>query len=247
MKRLFALPLACLCLSAAAQQTSGLIAYEQTISIDVGKSEGIPDALAEMLGKPQKTEKLLHFNTGAALYENKEKGDEDKEELSEGDMKISISRTMPEEKTYLNLETKALIEEKDLMGRKFLVTGTSNNHQWKTTGRQKKILDRACMEAVAGKGTEDSITVWYTPDIPVSAGPAGLSGLPGMILEASIGKHIHLLATGIEADPGGGKSIKEPTKGKKITGEEFARLAKEKEEEMKKQYGGGKGQVIIIK
>jgi len=249
MKKLLTLAFVSFSLLSRAQQTSGLITYEQTLSLAIENTKDMPEGLADMLSKPQKTEKVLFFSASAALYENKEKDNKDQsEELTEGDMKINISRAAPEEKTYLDLQAKKEIAEKDLMGRKFLVTGPLNTLSWKMTGRQKKILDRSCMEAFADKGEGDSVTVWYTPDIPVSAGPETLSGLPGMILEAHIGKHLHLLATRIEEDPSGGKKIKEPAKGKKITAEEFERLAKEKSEELKKQYGAGKdGQVIIIR
>jgi GLPGLI family protein len=33
-----------------------------------------------------------------------------------------------------------------------------------------------------------TITAWYTPEIPVSQGPEGYWGLPGLILEVNDGK-----------------------------------------------------------
>jgi GLPGLI family protein len=92
---------------------------------------------------------------------------------------------------------------------------------------------------------KDTIIAWYTPNIPVQAGPGHISGLPGMVLEANIGAMINLLAKRIEPIEDVTKKIKEPTKGKKISAEDFAKLQKEKEEEMRKQYGG-KGNVIIM-
>ena len=44
------------------------------------------------------------------------------------------------------------------------------------------------------------------------------------------------------------KKIKEPTKGKKVTNEEYEKMVVEKQEEMKKQFGGdGNLQIQIIK
>lgn len=249
MKKCFFLPLVCLSFYAAAQRTSGMITYTQSFSIPKEKTGDIPEGLAAFLAQSQKMEKTLYFNSTASLYEDKEMtGKEATEELTRGDMKIKVSRNRDEEKTYTDLKSKKEVSERVFMGRTFLVTGTSENRQWKFTGRQKKILDQPCMEATFSKDAGDTITVWYTPGIPVSAGPAGLSGLPGLILEANIGANLHLVAIRIEDDKAGGQKIKEPTKGKKITEEAFAKLMKEKEEELTKQYGGGKsGRTILIK
>lgn len=250
MKKCFFLPLVYLSFYASAQRTSGMITYTQSLSIPKEQAEGIPEGLAAFIAQSQKIEKVLYFNSTASLYEDKEMtGKETAEELTQGNMKIKVSRSNAgEEKTYTDLKSKKEVSERAFMGRTFLVTGTSESRQWKFTGRQKKILDQPCMEAVFSKETGDTITVWYTPGIPVSAGPAGLSGLPGLILEAHIGSHLHLAAIRIEDDKAGGQKIKEPTKGKKITEEAFAKLMKEKEEELKQQFGGGRnGKTIIIK
>lgn len=55
---------------------------------------------------------------------------------------------------------------------------------WSLYQEQMQILDYSCQKAVTQfKGRE--WTVWYTPEIPIDAGPWKLSGLPGLILYAT--------------------------------------------------------------
>ena len=70
---------------------------------------------------------------------------------------------------------------------------------WEIVDSAKTILGYECVMATCDyRGREWS--AWFTTDIPVQDGPWKLSGLPGLILEASesTGQH-HLTATGIQA------------------------------------------------
>ncbi|MFA6060188.1 MAG: GLPGLI family protein [Taibaiella sp.] len=245
MKATLLIPALFLAIPLSAQQTSGIIIYDQVISIDI-EGHDLPEGIAAMMPKEQKFEKVLYFSPEATLYENSDKGQDDqKQEFKQDNMQIHIERSIPDEKTYTDITNKRVVEQKDLMGRMFLVSRNIEPEKWKFTGRQKKILNLPCMEAISA-GDKDITVAWYTPNIPVQAGPEHISGLPGMVLEANIGTMIHLLAKRIEPGNDVTKKIKEPAKGKKISAEGFAKLQKEKEEEMRKQYGG-KGNVIIMK
>lgn len=81
------------------------------------------------------------------------------------------------------------------------------------------------------------VTAWYTPQIPVNNGPGEYWGLPGLILEASAGRTT-MLCTKIVLNPDEKEEIKMPTKGKKVTREEYNKIVKEKMEEMREMYGG---------
>jgi len=83
------------------------------------------------------------------------------------------------------------------------------------------------------------ITAWYTPDIPVSTGPANYWGLPGLILGVSDGTTT-LLCSKIVMNPKEKAEIKKPTKGKKVTQAEYTDIVAKKAEEMR-QMGGGPG------
>ncbi len=245
MKTIFLAPLLLLSIASSyAQQTSGTVVYDQVVTIDMEGAE-LPEGIAAMMPKEHKSEKVLYFSPDAALYENSTKSNEgQKENYSQDNIQIHIERNEPDEKTYTDIINKKVVEQKDLMGRLFLVSRNTEAEKWKFTGRQKKILDLPCMEAVSIH-EKDTVTAWYTPSIPVQAGPSHISGLPGLVLEANIGTMLHLIAKKVDHNTDITQKIKQPTKGKKITASEFEKLAREKQEEMQKQFGG-KGNVHII-
>lgn len=54
---------------------------------------------------------------------------------------------------------------------------------WTLAERQDSVLGHECMEATVHYAGRD-YTAWYAPEIPISAGPWKLYGLPGLILKA---------------------------------------------------------------
>src|SRR5690606_30717868 len=87
-----------------------------------------------------------------------------------------------------------------------------------------------------------TVTAWYTPQIPVSNGPSTYWGLPGLILEVNDGSET-LLCTKIVLNNKEAIKIDEPKKGKKVSQEEYDKIVKEKTDEMKERYqnSGRKG------
>ncbi|MEY8847985.1 GLPGLI family protein [Psychroserpens sp. XS_ASV72] len=85
------------------------------------------------------------------------------------------------------------------------------------------------------------VTAWYTPQIPVSNGPAEYHGLPGLILEVSADRTV-MLCTKIVMNPQDKEPIDKPSKGDLVTRDEYNTIMKEKIEEMREMYGGrGRG------
>ncbi len=90
----------------------------------------------------------------------------------------------------------------------------------------KTILGYECIKATTNyHGRQWS--VWFTPEIPMSAGPWKLLGLPGLILEAvdSTGQH-HFSATGIESVNMKIPEVYEPFEYEKTTRKEFLKLCR---------------------
>jgi len=72
---------------------------------------------------------------------------------------------------------------KDIHKKKFLVTDELN-YTWKITNETKKIKDYTCYKATTTfRG--NNFEAWFTPDIPINAGPWKWYGLPGLIVEAT--------------------------------------------------------------
>lgn len=84
---------------------------------------------------------------------------------------------------------------------------------------------------------ETLVTVWYTPQIPVSQGPGNYWGLPGLILEVNDGQTI-ILCTKIEINPKDKSDIKPPSKGKVVTKQEYNDIVMDKMQEMREMRGG---------
>lgn len=67
---------------------------------------------------------------------------------------------------------------------------------------------------------ELTITAWYSPEIPVSQGPEGYWGLPGLILEVNDGKTI-ILCSKIVLNPKEKTEIKATSNGKVLSQKEY--------------------------
>ncbi|WP_047247593.1 GLPGLI family protein [Maribacter thermophilus] len=90
---------------------------------------------------------------------------------------------------------------------------------------------------------EVEVVAWYTPEIPVNQGPGSYWGLPGLILAVS-DDITTIVCSQIVLNPAEKVEIKAPSKGKKVTQEEYDTIAQEKTKEMRENFrnrGGGRG------
>lgn len=252
MKKLLLLPLLLIACSGKAQQQSGMITYERKLSFNKEelKNSNLPEGFAEMMVAGKKTQKVLYYTPDASLFENSTEVPDKDSEYTDGNMMMRVSGMEPDEKVFVDLKNKKKTEQKDLMGKQFLIKDEPlPTFKWKTTGRQKKILGYACMEAICvAKGTdgkETKTTAWYTTAIPIASGPEGITGLPGMVLEVSLSDNIAYTAIKVNAlESKMINHIKPPVKGKKATAKEFEAISLQKIKEMEAQMGSG-GPFII--
>lgn len=250
----------CIVSIARAQNTSGKINYTETVkfNIDLGgdvdvQSNGAvnSDDIRKMMPNEQHAKKVLYFSPDATLYtadKSKEKENNDVDQTN-GSMHMMIHMEVPEDITYTSIKDNKQIEQRDFMGRKFLVTSDVEKTKWKLTGHQKTILNYPCQEAVMQKD-KDTLTAWFTAAIPVASGPQGYSGLPGMILEAKQNSVMTIKAEAVSFGEENNKLISKPKEGKKVTEAEYKEIVEKKTKEMAQEYGGKanvNGQNVIIK
>jgi GLPGLI family protein len=81
------------------------------------------------------------------------------------------------------------------------------------------------------------VVAWYSPQIPVSAGPDRYWGLPGLILELNAGRTT-MLCTEIVLNPSEKIEIQKPNKGDKVDRDEYNKIIKEKTDELKERFQG---------
>lgn len=114
---------------------------------------------------------------------------------------------------------------------KYLIKSSTDEYNWKITNQKKIISGYTCYKATASyevevpinrKETKKSIktiTVWFTPEINFSYGPAGFDGLPGLVLEKTAGSY-YLIASKI-VFKNNQASIEKPVKGTILSKEQF--------------------------
>ena len=102
---------------------------------------------------------------------------------------------------------------------------------------QKDTVNTSLLSRI-DRPTEQTITVWYTPEIPISQGPSNYWGLPGLILEANDGRTA-LLCTKIVMNSEEKIQIEAPNKGKEVTQAEYDKLRAEKTKEMSERFRAG--------
>jgi len=131
------------------------------------------------------------------------------------------------------------------MGKNYLIEGTNKQMPWKVTGEMEKVAGYNCMKATLQDSANmqpRKVIAWFTTDIPISVGPDRFGALPGMILKIDVNDgEVTYLATKIDARPLKKGEIEAPTKGKKMTEDEFRKMM---EEEMKKMGGPGNRMII---
>ncbi|MBJ2174782.1 GLPGLI family protein [Aureibaculum sp. A20] len=169
---------------------------------------------------------------------------------------------------YKNIKDSLFLQENELLGKNFLVNDNLKALDWKMSGETKQIGQYTAFKATAMKeastagfsprpggprgGNNDQaskddvkpeepkmveVTAWYTMQIPVNQGPGKFWGLPGLILEVHEG-NTSILCTKIEINSDNSETIKRPSKGKKVTQEEYNKITKEKMEEMSERFQG---------
>jgi GLPGLI family protein len=228
-----------------AQVQSGKVIYDETIKLNV-QLDGDAAQFQHMFPREQRLQHVLYFTQDAALFEPVPKEQPKEEEVVDagnGGPRIRMQMDAPKDKIYTNIRDGKTVEQRDFMTRKFLVSGDIAKSAWKMTGNQKTVLNYPCQEAVMIRD-KDTTTAWFTTAIPISAGPHGWSGLPGLILEATRNSDITITAQSVTPGPVEAGLIKEPKGGKKVTREEFRAIVDAKRKEM---GDDGNGNHVIIR
>lgn len=89
---------------------------------------------------------------------------------------------------------------------------------------------------------EQSVSAWFTPAIPVPAGPGHYGNLPGLVLALDVNEGERVItARSVESMELSADQLKKPRKGKKVSAEEYEAIVAEKMEEMGNDPGAAPG------
>ncbi len=215
-----------------AQNLSGIVEYKviSQITTDTISNQRTAAIFQNITNQFEKLSFRLEFNANESIFElNTILKSDNSAEKAFVSQAISI---VEGETTYLNLaESKRLIIKK-LFSDVFLV---SDNLEidWTIVNNSKEINGYECFKAeVMLKAdkmhTKDrQVTAWFTNKIPVSHGPRGFAGLPGLILELQV-DDIVFVANKITFKNKDEVKINAPKKGIKLTLQEYQDLVMEK-------------------
>ena len=223
-------------------QMRGRIVYEEKMDMH----RRIPPERAEMKDMiPQfRTSNFELFFTDIASKYKAVPQTEEEITGSQGNAQFRMRMTPPRREVYKNLAEDKMVDEREFMTKMFLIKGKAAPFAWKIADGQKKIMEYSCMQAMY-QDSATSYVAWFTPQIPISNGPAEFGGLPGMIVQVDINNGERVLtAIQVVDEEVDSELLQEPSKGKEVTQEEFREIMHEKMKEMETMHGGGPSVII---
>jgi GLPGLI family protein len=224
-------------------QMQGKIVFEEKIDMH----RRLPPERAEMkdmIPQYRSSKYELHYTQDVSKYKTSDATDEEVVG-TQGNAQFRMKMTAPKREVYKNLGEDRMVDEREFMTKMFLIKGGVSPFPWKIADGQKKIMDYVCLQATYQDSTTKYV-VWFTPQIPISNGPAEYGGLPGMIMQVDMNDGERTLtAVEVVEQEVDMTILQEPTKGKEVTQEEFKQIMQEKMKEMEAMHGGSGPQMII--
>ena len=235
----------------AAFTQSGAILFDRAVQYDFE----LPERMGEMRDQIPNANfslMILLFNESGSLMtpappEEQEEADEPQPGRGMRAMGMtqrlrmgSLSRSDQEEllEVYVKNENGTVAETREFMSRTFLISGSRPVYEWKLSGEQSVFLGYSVHKATAVRDSS-VIEAWFTPEIPVSAGPGLFGGLPGMILSVSVDSgHTVYSATEVNLTSVEEGVIKAPDDGEEVSREEYEEIVAEKLEELRMRGRG---------
>ena len=268
MKRLLIAAAILIAIPSLAQVKEGKIVYERTMQLNIRINDDNP-AMQNLIPKERKDKFELFFTEGKSLWQPVEDdGQSGETSFSDGvGMRMVFRMPGSDDITFHNIAESKKVEQRELGGKSYIIADSIKKMSWKVAGETKMILGHNCMKATTQRMQESfrmtmdngeakrekimdtlNIVAWFTNEIPGSFGPEMYQGqLPGTILEIDVNNGRNSFKA-IEISPKVDVAkIKEPTKGKKATTEEFAKEREKLMQEMQQSGGGPGGMRINIR
>ncbi len=246
----------------SAQEFYGKAYYMSKSRMDLGKWG---DRLSEMQKKQvqarlkNRLEKkyTLEFNKEESIYKEEEKLD------AISGATDSWGKNFAAGNVYKNIKSNSQSQNQEFYGKVFLVKDSLMSLNWTLGSETRKIGNYTCYKATSSIPTDqlnwysfswDSlrkkansdensqidmtvIEAWYSPQVPISNGPADYVGLPGLILEVSAADTT-LLCYKIVINPADKTDIEAPNKGKLVSKMEYKNIITEKMKEFRNNRMG---------
>lgn len=245
----------------SAQEMQGIATYRSHQKVDVKLdstqvNSSMEKQIQEMLKKEFQKTYSLEFTRENSLYKEEESLASPQ---TSSVVVASFGGSGNGDILYKNTKENSFVNQKEVMGKVFLIQDSLPSYAWKLENETKNIGEYTCFKATYTKiiqvpkneytsftklDSEEDIemiskeivtTAWYTPQIPISNGPAKYQGLPGLILEINDGTKT-LICTSIVLNPVKKVAIEAPSRGKKISQTEYQEIMDQKMKEMQEMY-----------
>ena len=244
-----------------AQEFQGKAYYFSKSTMQLGSfgdrmSEAQKKQIQERLKNRLEKTYILTFNKEEATFKEDEKLD------AISGATDTWGKNFTPGKQYKNIKTNSLMQQQEFYGKQFLVKDSLLVIDWKMGTETKQIGNYTCFKATASIPSADlswfnfswedlrqeekenetkeiqmtEVTAWYSPQIPVSQGPMEYTGLPGLILEVSVG-NTTMLCSQIIMNPKEKIKIEAPDKGKVVAKQEYKEIITGKMQEMRDNRG----------
>lgn len=211
---------------------SGEIIYESQILNEDLKNQPLDNTfskedenfLKKINNNINKLDFILTFNKFNSIFKKEDK-------MKINDKSLDIAVIIAGKGVYYTSHKEGItLIEKEFSGKTFLIK--IPNTKWKLIQEEKKVGKYVCYKATTiktGEGRngkiEKKITAWYSPQIPYNFGPKEYNGLPGLILQLQE-DNLLITAKKITIQPTNQISIEKPSKGIKVTQQEFDSIVK---------------------
>jgi GLPGLI family protein len=250
-----------------AQDFKGIATYKSQRKMDIEMdstqmNDDMQKQMMAMLKKQFEKEYTLEFTNNESIYKDAEKLDQPTNP-STGGIQIMVAGDGAGNVLYKNIEEERFTNQSDLFGKLFLIQDKLEQPEWNLEKETKNIGQYTCFKATfkrmvqrtgvmrmtvnTDEETEEpeisevqqTVTAWYTLQIPVKNGPGNYNGLPGLILEVNDGSE-SILCSKIVINPKNDIDVEEPKKGKKVNQEEFETIMEKKMTEMDEQFNSNR-------
>ena len=245
-------------LFAGAQMKEGRVVYERTVQIQLPNFRNLDPEMAQRIPRSRTDQFELLFSDNKTLWQYLPSASaEDVTTVAGPGMMIRMAGGT-NDVIYTDLVSRSRVDKREMFDRSFLVADSLEKGSWKMTQETKKILGYTAFKAVTqrtvtrprvtmenGEMKREDVTdtvdviAWFTPEIPVSAGPDMQGQLPGLILELE-SNNGQSITRAIEVSPKVNVAkIKEPKGGRKMTAAEFQKEREKMVEEMRRNMPAG--------
>lgn len=242
-----------------AQTNKATYTIKVNSNIDFSSNPNIPknvaDRIKKRLSEPQTFN--LFFDQTQSVYKKEEKLDAP-QAGNRGGMRFRFGSGSGAI-VHTSLASGNQISQEELFSKLFLVNRNRKKPNWEFSGETKQIGKYTAYEATYSEMQAPSrfsmsfgqrnnkeedkepekvpvtVSVWFTPEIPTSAGPSKYFGLPGLVLMVQDGNRV-LVCTEVQMNVSEKVSLDPPKKGKKVTAQEFREIREEKAKEMRERF-----------